>query len=48
MQENAKKGNADHSMCDLVESYYADLEAKGKGNMDMGYVFQYILKNKNL
>lgn len=28
--------------------YYVQLEKKGMGNKDFGYVYQYIMKNKNI
>jgi len=44
----AKKVQADTSMLESAMDYYQQLEDKGKGGKDFGYVFQYIMKNKNL
>ena len=44
--ECAEDVNADHSLTEFAVDYYKNLEVLGRGDKDFGYVFQYILKNK--
>ncbi len=46
--EAAKHGDATTDFTQLAIDYYRDLEKKGMGNKDFGYVFQYIMKNKKV
>lgn len=46
--EAAQEGNASTELTKLAIDYYRDLEKKGFGNRDFGFVFQYIFKNKKL
>jgi len=45
--EAAKDGNANTDMAEFAIKYYADLEKKGYGQKDLGFVWHYIMKNKN-
>lgn len=42
----AEHAKADHSMTEFTIEYYRELEKKGFGGKDFGYVFQHIMKNK--
>ena len=44
----AHSANANTEMLEKSLDYYLDLEKKGMGKKDFGYVFQYIMKNKKL
>ncbi len=46
--EAASSVSAQTDMLEKSLQYYIDLEKKGCGKKDFGYVFQYIMKNKNL
>ena len=46
--ELAEKVSADVSFAQDSMQYYLDLEKKGHGGKDFGYVFQYIYKNKKV
>lgn len=46
--EAAKSGNCDTQMTETAIDYYAQLEKKGYGNKDFGFVYQYIMKNKQM
>lgn len=46
--EAASNAKADASMTEFAIDYYRELEKKGFGNKDFGYVFQYIMKNKTV
>ena len=46
--ECARKVDADTSILEFAKDYYQQLEDRGAGGKDFGYVFQYIMKNKNL
>jgi len=46
--EAAKSVNASSEMLEGALQYYLDLEKKGCGKKDFGYVFQYIMRNKNV
>lgn len=44
----ADHAKADHAMTDFTIDYFRELEKKGFGGKDFAYVFQYIMKNKNI
>ena len=46
--EAAASVDAKTDMLEKSLQYYVDLEKKGMGKKDFGYVFQYIMKNKNI
>lgn len=46
--EAAASVGARTDMLEKSLQYYVDLEKKGMGKKDFGYVFQYIMKNKNI
>lgn len=46
--EAAQVADANTEFTEKAIDYYRDLEKKGFGNRDFGYVFQYIFKNKKL
>lgn len=46
--EAAQHGNASTELTEIAIDYYRDLEKKGFGQRDFGFVFQYIYKNKKL
>jgi len=46
--EAAHSAKADTTLLEKSLDYYVDLEKKGKGSKDFGYVYQYIMKNKNI
>lgn len=46
--EAAQEGGASTELTEKAIDYYRDIEKKGFGNRDFGYVYQYIYKNKKL
>jgi hypothetical protein len=46
--EAAQAGGASTDLTEKAIDYYRDIEKKGFGNRDFGYVYQYIYKNKKL
>jgi len=44
-QECASAVHADTQLAKIALDYYMDLEKKGHGSKDFGYVFQYIMKD---
>jgi len=44
----AKTANADTSLLEQSMDYYQTLEDAGEGKKDFGYVFQYIMNNKQI
>jgi 3-hydroxyisobutyrate dehydrogenase len=44
----AVHAKADHALTDFTIDYFRELEKKGFGGKDFGYVYQYIMKNRNL
>ena len=46
--EAARHGNASTELTEKAIDYYRDLEKKGYGTKDFGFVFQYIMKNKKM
>jgi len=47
-QECAKAVNAETHFASKALDYYLELEKKGHGSKDFGYVFQYIMKDLKL
>ena len=46
--EAAHSVDANTEMLEKSLDYYVQIEKNGKGQKDFGYVFQYIMKNKNV
>jgi len=46
--EAAKAGNADTHMTETAIEYYTQLEKKGFGHKDLGFVYPYIMKNRKM
>ena len=46
--EAANTVNADTNLTQIAIDYYGQLEKKGYGNKDFGFVYQYIMKNRQM